>query len=54
MTAVHLFGVIFLVSVNAFFSATEFSLVAVRLSRIRELVERATRAPRSWKISWVI
>ncbi|MGC2420491.1 MAG: hemolysin family protein [Candidatus Acidiferrales bacterium] len=39
MSALHLFGVLFLVGVNAFFSATEFSLVAVRLSRVRQLVE---------------
>jgi magnesium and cobalt exporter, CNNM family len=38
MTVVHIFGVIFLIAVNAFFSAAEFSLVAVRLSRIRQLV----------------
>lgn len=38
MTAVHMFGVVFLIAVNAFFSAAEFSLVAVRLSRIRQLV----------------
>jgi putative hemolysin len=39
MSALHLFGVLFLVGVNAFFAATEFSLVAVRLSRVRQLVE---------------
>jgi CBS domain containing-hemolysin-like protein len=38
MTALHIFGVIFLIAINAFFSAAEFSLVAVRLSRIRQLV----------------
>lgn len=38
MSALHIFGVVFLISVNAFFSAAEFSLVAVRLSRIRQLV----------------
>jgi putative hemolysin len=38
MTAVHIFGIIFLVAMNAFFSAAEFSLVAVRLSRIHQLV----------------
>lgn len=40
MSALHLFGVLFLVGVNAFFSATEFSLVAVRDSRVRQLIER--------------
>jgi len=40
MTALHLFGVLCLVAMNAFFSAVEFSLVAVRLSRVRQLVEQ--------------
>lgn len=40
MSALHLFGVLFLVGVNAFFSATEFSLVAVRDSRVRQLIEK--------------
>ena len=40
MTAIQLFGVLLLVGVNAFFSATEFSLVAVRVSRVRQLVEK--------------
>jgi putative hemolysin len=40
MIAIQLFGVLLLVGVNAFFSATEFSLVAVRLSRVRQLVEK--------------
>ncbi len=39
MIALHLFAVLALVAVNAFFSAAEFSLVAVRLSRVRQLVE---------------
>ncbi len=39
MSALHLFGVLLLVGVNAFFAATEFSLVAVRLSRVHQLVE---------------
>ncbi len=39
MTAVQIFGVVFLISANAFFSAAEFSLVAVRFSRIRQLVQ---------------
>jgi len=40
MSALHLFGVLFLVGINAFFSATEFSLVAVRDSRVRQLIEQ--------------
>jgi putative hemolysin len=38
MFAVGLIGVLALVALNGFFAATEFSLVAVRLSRIRQLV----------------
>ena len=38
MFAVRLIGVLALVALNGFFAATEFSLVAVRLSRIRQLV----------------
>jgi len=40
MIALHLFGVLLLVGINAFFAATEFSLVAIRLSRVRQLVEK--------------
>jgi putative hemolysin len=40
MSALHVFGIFFLISMNAFFSAAEFSLVAVRLSRVRQLVEK--------------
>ena len=40
MIAVRLFVVLFLVGLNAFFAAAEFSLVAVRLSRVRQLVEK--------------
>src|SRR5208282_5871072 len=40
MTAIHVIGVFFLIGVNGFFAATEFSLVAVRLSRVRQLVEK--------------
>lgn len=40
MTALQIFGIFLLIAINAFFSASEFSLVAVRLSRIRQLVER--------------
>jgi len=39
MIALQLFAVLALVCINAFFSAAEFSLVAVRQSRIRQLVE---------------
>jgi putative hemolysin len=39
MIALHLFAVIALVGINAFFSAAEFSLVAIRQSRVRQLVE---------------
>jgi CBS domain containing-hemolysin-like protein len=39
VSVLHLFGVVFLIGINALFSATEFSLVAVRASRIRELAE---------------
>lgn len=38
MFVVRLIGVLVLVALNGFFAATEFSLVAVRLSRIRQLV----------------
>ncbi|GAC1669999.1 MAG: hemolysin family protein [Candidatus Acidiferrum sp.] len=38
MFAIRLIGVIALVALNGFFAATEFSLVAVRLSRVRQLV----------------
>jgi putative hemolysin len=45
MFAVRLIGVLALVALNGFFAATEFSLVAVRLSRIRQLVaEGSTNA----------
>src|ERR1700735_5473995 len=40
MTTFHIFGVLFLIAVNAFFAAVEFSLVAVRFSRVRQLVEQ--------------
>lgn len=39
MSALRLLVVLLLVACNAFFAATEFSLVAVRPSRIRQLVE---------------
>src|ERR1700738_4947061 len=40
MFAVRLLGVLFLVGLNGFFAAAEFSLVAVRLSRVRQLVAK--------------
>jgi putative hemolysin len=40
MFAVRLLGVLTLVALNGFFAAAEFSLVAVRLSRVRQLVEK--------------
>lgn len=39
MTAIQIFGILLLIGANAFFAASEFSLVAVRLSRIRQLVQ---------------
>jgi putative hemolysin len=38
MFVVRLIGVLALVALNGFFAATEFSLVAVRLSRVRQLI----------------
>jgi len=40
MIVLRFFVVLFLVGLNAFFAAAEFSLVAVRLSRVRQLVEQ--------------
>ena len=40
MFAVRLIGVLALVAFNGFFAAAEFSLVAVRLSRVRQLVRQ--------------
>jgi len=40
MIALRLFGVLFLIGLNAYFAAVEFSLVAVRFSRVRQLVEK--------------
>ena len=40
MFLVRLVGVLILVALNGFFAAVEFSLVAVRLSRVRQLVAR--------------
>ncbi len=39
MTAIQILGIFLLIGANAFFAASEFSLVAVRLSRIRQLVQ---------------
>ena len=39
MFAIRLIGVLALVALNGFFAAAEFSLVAVRLSRVRQLVQ---------------
>src|SRR5467141_5032632 len=46
MLAVRLIGVLALVALNGFFAATEFSLVAVRLSRIRQLVAKGSARAR--------
>jgi CBS domain containing-hemolysin-like protein len=40
MFAIRLIGVLVLVALNGFFAAAEFSLVAVRISRVRQLVAR--------------
>lgn len=40
MFAIRLIGVLSLVALNGFFAAAEFSLVAVRISRVRQLVAR--------------
>ena len=40
MVAIKLIGVLILAALNGFFAATEFSLVAVRLSRVRQLIAR--------------
>ncbi|HEX8763761.1 MAG TPA: hemolysin family protein [Candidatus Acidoferrum sp.] len=46
MFVVRLIGVLVLVALNGFFAATEFSLVAVRLSRIRQLVVKGSARAR--------
>src|SRR5215467_13745584 len=46
MFVVRLLGVLALVALNGFFAATEFSLVAVRMSRIRQLVARGNARAR--------
>ena len=40
MIGLRLLGLFALVAVNGFFAAVEFSLVAVRLSRVRQLVDQ--------------
>jgi CBS domain containing-hemolysin-like protein len=40
MVAVRLIGVLVLIALNGFFAAAEFSLVAVRMSRVRQLVKK--------------
>ena len=40
MIAVRLLAVLVLVGINGFFAGAEFSLVAIRLSRVRQLVEQ--------------
>lgn len=39
MIVLQIFGILCLIGVNAFFAAVEFSLVAVRHSRVRQLIE---------------
>jgi len=46
MIGLRLLAVLALVGVNAFFAAAEFSLVAVRLSRVRQLVEMGVPSAR--------
>ncbi len=46
MTALRLLGVFFLVGLNAFFVAAEFALVAVRGSRIRQLIAQGNSQAR--------
>src|SRR5437899_7198946 len=42
MFLVRIIGVLLLVALNGFFAAVEFSLVAVRLSRVRQLVAKGS------------
>jgi putative hemolysin len=50
MFAVRLIGVLALVALNGFFAAAEFSLVAVRVSRIRQLVAKGNARARVLEI----
>src|SRR5579862_4684108 len=42
MLLIRFIGVLVLVALNGFFAAVEFSLVAVRLSRVRQLVAKGS------------
>ena len=46
MFVVRLIGLLALIALNGFFAATEFSLVAVRLSRVRQLVAKGNARAR--------
>jgi CBS domain containing-hemolysin-like protein len=46
MIGVRLLAILALVLINGFFAATEFALVAVRLSRVRQLVEQGNARAR--------
>src|SRR5436305_693505 len=46
MFAVRLIGVLALVALNGFFAAAEFSLVAARLSRVRQLLRQGVSRAR--------
>src|SRR5208337_2082872 len=46
MFLLRLIGVLLLVVLNGFFAAVEFSLVAVRMSRVRQLVARGNAQAR--------
>src|SRR5207302_1878525 len=46
MFFIRLVGVMALAALNGFFAATEFSLVAVRISRVRQLVARGSASAR--------
>jgi magnesium and cobalt exporter, CNNM family len=46
MTVLGLFLIVLLIAVNGFFAATEFSLVALRPSRVRQLVDQGSSRAR--------
>src|ERR1700744_455652 len=46
MFVVRLIGVFALIALNGFFAAAEFSLVAVRLSRVRQLIQKGNARAR--------
>src|SRR5207237_871134 len=54
MFVVRLIGVLAPVALNGFFAATEFSLVAVRLSRIRQLVPQTLSLARPERIALLV